>query len=126
MIHRLLRYLYRLHPAAQALADAQRQIDNLSARCDLQLGCIRSQRETISGLSLQLCRRDGKAEHQTATIESLKLQLQACRRYGDRVTKELAEAIESRDEERQRVGEIEAEAKLWLTRQLQPMPVSEN
>lgn len=126
MIHRLLSHIFRYHAHRRALADAQASIDALSKRCDLQLGCIRSQRETISGLSLQLCRRDGKDEHQAATIESLKLQLQACRRYGDRVTKELSEAIESRDEERQRVGEIEAEAKLWLTRQLQPMPVSEN
>jgi len=124
ILTRLLTLLPFTH--RQGLADAQRQIEALSARCDLLLGCIRSQRETISGLSLQLCRRDGKAEHEAATIESLRLQLQACRRYGDRVTKELADATAERDEERKRAAELEAEAKDWFTRQVARMSVQNN
>ena len=116
MIHRLLSYLF---PHRRALADAQASIDALSKRCDLLLGCVQSQRETISGLSLQLCRRDGKAEHEAVTIESLKLQLQACRRHNDTLLEQLGE-------EAQRVIELEAEASCWITRQVQRVPVQNN
>ena len=116
MIHRLLSYLF---PHRRALADAQRQIDALSKRCDLQLDCIRSQRATISGLSLQLCRRDDRTEHEAVTIESLRLQLQACRRHNDTLLEQLGE-------EAQRVIELEAEASCWITRGAQRAPVSEN
>lgn len=121
-----LSHLWKAWRNPDALAEAQRQIDALSARCDLLLSCVQSQRQTISGLSLQLCRRDGKDEHQTATIESLRLQLQACRRYGDRVTKELAEVEIELNEEQWRVIELEAEASCWITRAVVRMPMSEN
>lgn len=116
MITRLLSYLF---PHRRALADAQRQIDALSKRCDLQLDCIRSQRATISGLSLQLCRRDDRTEHEAATIESLRLQLQACRRHNDTQLQQLAD-------EAQRVIELETEASCWITRQVQRVPVQNN
>jgi hypothetical protein len=117
ILTRLLTLLPWCHRAA--LADAQRQIDALSARCDLQLDCIRSQRATISGLSLQLCRRDDKAEHAAATGESLRLQLQACRRHNETLLAQFAE-------EAQRVIELEAEASGWITRGVERVGVSEN
>ena len=117
MIRRLLTLLPWCHRSA--LADAQRQIDALSARCDLQLDCIRSQRATISGLSLQLCRRDDKAAHEAATSESLRLQLQACRRHNETLLAQFAE-------EAQRVIELESEAGGWITRGVERVPVQNN
>lgn len=105
MIHRLLRYLYNRHPAARDLAAARATITGLSAR-------LSRQADNTDALLLKVAQLE-------LAKESLRLQLQACRRHGDALAERLGE-------EAQRVIELEAEASGWITRQAMRLPISEN
>ena len=105
MIHRLRRYLYNRHPAARDLAAARATITGLSTR-------LSRQADNTDTLLLKVAQLE-------LSNESLRLQLQACRRHGDAIAERLGE-------EAQRVIELEAEASCWITRAIQRVAVTNN